>query len=90
MKRWTFRRKAELIIRISENADLQSEILAENDISEEEYAEWLRLYNRGGQKGLHVTKLQRYREVSLRQRKTPLPVNPQIPQSVSVKPTLRS
>jgi transposase-like protein len=59
--RWTSRRKAEVVDACRSGERSLLAVLAEYQISQEEFAEWVRLYERGGRNALRSTKLQRYR-----------------------------
>jgi transposase-like protein len=59
--RWTSQRKAALIEACRSGERSLVAILVEYAISQEEFAEWVRLYQRGGRNALRSTKLQAYR-----------------------------
>jgi hypothetical protein len=59
--RWTFKRKAELIKLIRSWEVSISEVLAQNNITIEEYREWEILYDKHGEQSLKATKLKKYR-----------------------------
>ena len=62
MQRFTFLHKAALIRAAQESAKERRRIMREHDISEEEFAEWEKLYEAYGAAGLRVTRLKSYRK----------------------------
>lgn len=59
-ERWTFRRKAELVENLAAGRISPVDV-AEMGISDEELAEWQRLYAEAGIKGLRATQIVSYR-----------------------------
>jgi hypothetical protein len=60
-KRWTARRKAEVVIAVSDGRIPREEACRRYQLSEEELLAWEDAFNSYGNRGLYVTQLQRYR-----------------------------
>lgn len=59
--RWVTRRKAEVVAAVSGGLLSKGDACQRYDLSEEEFAGWLKLYSRHGKKGLRATRIQQYR-----------------------------
>jgi hypothetical protein len=59
--RWTARRKAAVIEAIRSGEITQAWAMLEYDLSAEELAEWIKLYDTDGRPALRATRLQQYR-----------------------------
>ena len=65
-RRWVPRRKAEVVAAVECGVLSADDACVRYDLTEEEFASWKRLVRRHGQKGLRVTKLQKYQQRPLR------------------------
>ena len=64
VKRWTARRKAAVVIAVSEDRILREEACHRYQLSSEELLAWEDAFKRYGNPGLHVARLQQYRRPS--------------------------
>ena len=61
VKRWVARRKATVVAAVQSGEITLEEACRRYQLSEEEFRAWQRAYQAHGLRGLHATRLQRYR-----------------------------
>ena len=62
VKRWVMRRKAMVVAAVKGGLLSQKEACQRYGLSDEEFANWTRLYDEHGKQGLRTTRLKLYRE----------------------------
>ena len=70
-RRWVPRRKAEVVAAVERGVLTAEDACKRYNLTMEEFASWKRLVRRHGQKGLRVTKMQKYQKRPTRKAKTP-------------------